>query len=223
MTAQLLNAKGRPEGPAITMPEGTSVTFDFSSQHEFATGVLVSSPSGILTESVAVKQNVKPFVSYDLNTQFQQALSSSAWYYVDTVGTLTYFRATSVRASAWLGTHAATSRIKKIVDATWGDSWITVAATHPTVLKRSMEWIPGWHATAVNVSSGRVETLHVVRSGLIQQVIVPPGTWRVHFHYHAPYIDVGLLGSVGGTLVLLGAWYYVRAWVPRRRKDKVSA
>jgi hypothetical protein len=223
MTAQLLNAKGRPEGPAITMPEGTSVTFDFSSQHEIATGVLVSSPSGILTESVAVKQNVKPFVSYDLDTQFQQALSSSAWYYVDTVGTLTYFRATSVRASAWLGTHAATSRIKKIVDATWGDSWITVAATHPTVLKRSMEWIPGWHATAVNVSSGRVETLHVVRSGLIQQVIVPPGTWRVHFHYHAPYIDVGLLGSVGGTLVLLGAWYYVRAWVPRRRKDKVSA
>jgi hypothetical protein len=222
MTAQLLDAKGKPEGATITMPESTSVTFDFSSQHEDAAGVRVSSISGVLTESVALKEDVKPEVTYDLNTQFQQALSSPAWRNVGTVGSLAYFRATSVRASAWLGTHAATSRIKKIVDATWGDSWITVAATHPTVLKRSMEWIPGWHATAVNLSSGHVVTLHVVRSGLIQQVIVPPGTWRVHFHYHAPYIDIGLTGSVGGTLLLLVAWGYVRGWVPRRRKSRVN-
>ena len=222
MTAQLLDAKGRPEGALITMPVSTNVTFDFSSLHESAAGVVVSSISGILSESVSMKEDVKPGVTYDLNTQFQQALSSAQWRNVGTVGSLAYFRATSVRDSAWLGTHAATSRIKKIVDATWGDSWITVAATHPTVLKRSMEWIPGWHATAVNVSNGRAVTLHVVRSGLIQQVIVPPGTWKVHFHYHAPYIDVGLIGSIGGSLLLLAGCWYVFAWEPRSRRDRVN-
>ncbi|MFZ1062943.1 MAG: hypothetical protein WAN30_05665 [Acidimicrobiales bacterium] len=223
LTAQLLNAKDEPEGTAITMPARQQVNFDFAPQHEAASGVLVSSISGILAGSVALEEDVKPVVTYDLDTQFQQALSSSAWRNLATVGSLAYFRATSVRASAWLGTHAATSRIKKIVDSTWGDSWITVAATHPTVLKRSMEWIPGWHATAVNLSNGRVVTLHVVRSGLIQQVIVPPGTWKVHFHYHAPFIDVGLAGSIGGTLLLLAGCCVVRGWVPRRRKSRVNA
>jgi len=222
MTAQLVDAKDRPEGAAITMPAGTSVTFDFASQHEKAAGVLVSSIAGILAGSVSMHEAGAPALVYDLNTQFQQALSSSAWRNVATVGSLAYFRATTVRASAWLGTHAATSRIKKIVNATWGDSWITVAATHPTVLKRSMEWIPGWHATALNLSNGRVATLHVVRSGLIQQVIVPPGTWKVHFHYHAPYIDVGLASSIGGTLLLLASWCYLRGWAPRRRKARVN-
>jgi hypothetical protein len=223
LTAQLLNAKGNPEGAPVTVPEAARVTFSFANQHERAAGVLVSSNGVIITKSVSFTEDVTPRQTYDLNTPFQQALSSSAWRNVATVGSLAYFRATSVRASAWLGTHAATSRIKKIEDATWGDSWITVAATHATVLKRSMEWIPGWHATAVNVATGRVVKLHVVRSGLIQQVIVPPGTWKVHFHYHAPYIEVGLAGSITGTLVLLAAIGYVCEWVPRRRKDRVNA
>jgi hypothetical protein len=85
-----------------------------------------------------------------------------------------------------------------------------------------MEWIPGWRATALNLATGKVEKLHVVRSGLIQQVIVPPGMWKVHFHYHAPFIDVGLVGSVGGTLALLVSILLVRGWVPRRRKGKVK-
>jgi hypothetical protein len=223
LSAQLLNAKGELEGEAITVPAGTTVKFDFANQHESASGVVVSSLSGVLAGSVSFTEQSVPALTYDLNTQFQQALSSPAWQEKDTVGSLTYFWATSVRASAWLGTHAETSRIVKIENATWGDSWITVAATHSTVLKRSMEWIPGWHATAVNVSNGRTVTLHVVRSGLIQQVIVPPGTWKVHFHYHAPHIGVGVIGSVAGTLLLFGAICASRGWVPRRRKDKVNA
>ena len=97
MTAQLLDAKGKLEGAAITMPQSTSVTFDFSSQYGDAAGVRISSISAILTESVALKENVKPEITYDLNTQFQQALSSPEWRIVGTVGSLAYFRATSVR------------------------------------------------------------------------------------------------------------------------------
>ena len=205
----------------MTVRAGTTLTFDFASQHESAAGVAITSTSAVLVGSSAVVERGASEATYDLDTPFQEALSSPAWQDEGTVGSLTYFRATTIRASDWLGTHATTSRILKIVNATWGDSWVTIDATHPTVLKRSMEWIPGWRATAVNLVSGEVEKLHVVRSGLIQQVIVPPGTWRVHFHYHAPFIDVGLAGSVGGTLLLLGAILYVCGWVPRRRKGKV--
>jgi len=222
VSAQLLNAKGRPEGAAVTLSAGTSLTFNFAHQREKAAGVRVSAEGGVLVGTSAVVERGSSHATYALDTSFQEALSSSAWRDEGTVGTLTYFRATSIRASDWLGSHAATSRILRIVNATWGDSWVTIAATHPTVLKRSMEWIPGWHATAVNVATGKVEKLHVVRSGLIQQVIVPPGTWKVHFHYHAPFIDVGLVGSVGGSLLLLASILYVRGWVPRRRKGRVS-
>ena len=222
VSAQLLNARGKPEGAVVTVPGGSSLTFDFANQHESAAGVSVTSVVGVLVGSSAVVERGPSRVTYSLNTSFQEALSSSAWHDEGTVGSLTYFRATSIRASDWLGSHAASSRILKIEDTTWGDSWVTIDATHPTVLKRSMEWIPGWRATAVNVATGKVEKLHVVRSGLIQQVIVPRGTWKVHFHYHAPFIDVGLVGSVGGTLALLASILFVRGWVPRRRKGKVK-
>ena len=99
----------------------------------------------------------------------------------------------------------------------------SVVATHPTVLKRSMEWIPGWRATAVNDRTGRTTTLHVVRSGLIQQVTVPPGAWTVHFHYHAPHVELGLIGSGVGVVALCGASTYLWIWVPRKRKGKVRA
>jgi hypothetical protein len=226
LTAQLLDARGRREGAPVTMPASNKVTFDFANEPEKAAGVVVTSVSGVLAGSVSFRVNAQPGTTYDLDTQFQQALSSPAWRMVATVGSLAYFRATSVRASAWLGAHAGSSRVTKIVNATWGDSWITVVATHPTVLKRSMAWIPGWHATAVNVATGRAATLHVVRSGLIQQVIVPPGTWKIHFHYHAPNIEVGLVGSVGGSLLLLGTLCVVRGWLPRKKKgraDRVNA
>ncbi|MHB1089290.1 MAG: hypothetical protein ACYC19_11085, partial [Acidimicrobiales bacterium] len=63
----------------------------------------------------------------------------------------------------------------------------------------------------------------VVRSGLIQQVIVPPGDWTVHFHYHAPHIELGLLGSLLGGLAMLVAWFVLLEWVPRRSKARVRS
>jgi hypothetical protein len=220
VSVQLLNARGKPEGSVLSESGSSSMNFTFGKGHVGA-GLLVSSQSGVYVGSVSFQESSNTSTTYELNTQFQQALSSPAWNLEKTSDSLAYFQATSVRPSAWLGSHADTSRITAIEDATWGDSWVTVAATHPTVLKRSMEWIPGWHATATNVSTGVTVKLHVVRSGLIQQVIVPPGTWKIHFHYHAPWIDVGLLGSVGGSLALLVAFVVLRGGFTRRRKDKV--
>ena len=53
-----------------------------------------------------------------------------------------------------------------------------------------MAYLPGWRATALNVTTGKSEALTVTRDGLIQDVTVPGGSWRVHFHYHAPYIEL---------------------------------
>lgn len=221
--AQLLNADGRPFGSTIAEPGGNYVTFVFSAFHERAAGVEITTSGGALVTSVVVTTPGKLATEYQLNTGFQQALSSSLWRLVETTGTLSFFRASSLRESAWLGSNASTSRITRIRDASWGDSWVSVDATHPTVLKRSMGWIPGWHATAVNERSGASRTLHVERSGLIQQVVVPSGRWTVHFHYHAPLIEVGLVGSAGGVGALLVALAFLRGWVPRRRKGRVSS
>ena len=222
VTAQLLNHKGLPFGPVLSATGAPSMTFQFSGKNVDAFGVRLSASGGVLVGSVQVSEPGHNAPTYALNTQFQQALSSPAWELVDTTGLLSYFRATKIRADDWLGTNAKTSRITNIRNSVWGDSWVSVAATHPTILKRSMEWIPGWRATARNEATGKLVNLHVVRSGLIQQVTVPAGQWTVHFHYHAPFITIGLIGSIGGGVTLVGAFAVLRGWVPRRRKGRVN-
>lgn len=222
ITAQLINAVGAPIGPAVNAVGAPTMRFDFSRTHRVAAGVRLTSSSGELVRSAIVRTGSGSAPSYQLDTPFQQALSSSAWRYRKTVGTLSYFQATTVRPGAWTGSNAGSSRITNITNAIWGDSWVTIVATHPTIVKRSMEWIPGWRATAVNLRTGKNVKLHVVRSGLIQQVVVPAGEWKVHFHYHAPHIEIGIVGSIAGVLALLGSVAALRGWVPRRRKGRVS-
>jgi uncharacterized membrane protein YfhO len=65
--------------------------------------------------------------------------------------------------------------------------------------------------------------LKVTRNGLIQQVSVPSGSWQIHFHYHAPYIEVSLAASIVGVALLIGAGAYLIVDVRRRRTDKVRS
>jgi len=91
------------------------------------------------------------------------------------------------------------NRVEKI----WGDEWVTVDADSQEVdLVRSSAWLPGWRATAVNEATGQSKALTVKRHDLVQVVTVPPGSWRVHFHYHAPFIGIGLICSVIGVALL---------------------
>ena len=202
VTAQLLDARGRRFGAMITEVGTPTLLFDFAKYHERAAGVLINAPDGALVSSAIVVGMEPQPTSYQLSSPFQQALSVGHWKMTSTVGTVSIYRAPSVRPSAWLGTNATTSRVVSIRDTNWGDSWVRINATHPTVMKRSMEWIPGWRATATNVETGRTVTLHVVRSGLIQQVLVSRGKWTVHFYYHAPHIELGLIGSSLSAITL---------------------
>jgi hypothetical protein len=197
------------------------MSFNFRSFDRAAAGVEFHAASGALIGSTIVHPKGAHAQAYRLTTPFQQALSSPSWQVAHTTGSVTIFKATSLRRSAWLGGNVSTSRITNITNASWGDSWISVDATHTTVLKRSMEWIPGWRATALNEKTGKTEHVRVVRSGLIQQVTVPKGSWTIHFHYHAPHIEVGLAGSLLGLAAWVAALSWFRGWVPRRRKEKV--
>ena len=220
--AWLLNAESQPIGRPVSEPGTSKMTFHFTASNSNAVGVLFSATSGALITSSTVQVRGLP-ASYQLDSPFQQALSSDAWRLQRVQGSLSFFRATSVRPSAWLGSHSTTSRITAIRETSWGDAWVSVNATHPTVLKHSMEWIPGWRATGLNNTTGVSTRFHVVRSGLIQQVIVPPGDWTVHFHYHAPHIELGLIGSLVGGLSMLAAWFVLCRWVPRSSKAKVKS
>ena len=223
VTARLLSASGRPFGLRIVQQGALMMFFNFNRVGRLASGVQIDAPEGALISSTIVDQPGPETPSYQLNTPFQQALSSSLWRVAGTSGTITIFKATRVRPTAWLGSHQRSSKLLKIKNSGWGDSWITVHAVAPTVLKRSDAWLPGWRATAVNQVSGAHRSLVVDRSGLIEQVVVPTGTWQVHFHYHAPYIEAGLAGSALGTMALIALWVQRRGWLRRRRDGKVRA
>ncbi len=92
----------------------------------------------------------------------------------------------------------------------WGDAWVSVTLNTASALDRSEAYLPGWRATAVNQITGKVVQLNVMRAGLIEKVDVPKGKWVIHFHYHAPYIEVSLAASAIAVL----AWLGVSAWSP---------
>ncbi len=215
--ARLVGAAGRPDGPMVrgrSAANGTVVTFGFAPTPAAGVVVTATGPwrddSEVLTATGSLR--------YQLRTNFQMALSRG-WRPVATRGTLAYFRATTVRPSAWVA--PGHSRIQHVTNASWGDSWITVHATSRTTLWRSMEWIPGWRAVARNDATGASRTLRIARSGLIQRVEVPEGTWTVHFLYHAPHIEVGIASSLAG-LALWGGAVTLTAR-ERRRRARVRA
>jgi uncharacterized membrane protein YfhO len=100
---------------------------------------------------------------------------------------------------------------------------VGVNATGPVALERSEAYLPGWRATALNEKNGDTVQLPVERSGLIQKVTVPTGEWTVHFHYHAPYIELGLIVSLVSSLALVAAAIIVFESKRRRRASRISS
>ena len=215
VTVQLLSGTGRPLGAPVTESGGAVIRFAFPGG-ERAGGFTVRGSAGV-TIGLAEVDRVGG-TGLLLDTAYQQALDRSSWHLASTDGTFQVFKAARVSPADWLHDAPAGSRVTSIRTATWGDSWVTVVTPRAVLLRDSTAYLPGWRATAVNVRTGRVAELAVSRVGLIQEVTVPAGTWTVHFHYHAPYIELGLVGSGAGTvsLILVGGVWWVRA---RRRRD----
>jgi hypothetical protein len=212
-SVQLLSASGQPIGTRVVVEPGRTVTLALSPVA--AAGVVIHASNGLRLGSSIV--TLSDATRYQLTTTFQQAVATRSWRLRETSGGLAYFRSTSVLPSAWVAS-LSTGHVKAIRNALWGDTWVNVHATSPTTLLRSMAWIPGWRASAQRVGSTSSVDLRVYRSGLIQSVELAPGDWVVHFYYHAPHIELGLIGSGAGVLALAGAG--VLAW--RRRRPRVE-
>ena len=134
-----------------------------------------------------------------LDEPYQVALQDGGFTYSGTRNGYAVFHNTASGPFTTSPQVPVSNRVEKI----WGDEWVTVEADSQEVdLVRSSAWLPGWRATAVNEATGQSKALTVKRHDLVQVVTVPPGTWRVHFHYHAPFIGIGLISSAVGVVLL---------------------
>ncbi len=220
---QLVDAHGRDVGGEHSAAEESSdkAVFNFP-RSALAAGFVVTSPTGVKIMS-AVLTPYGSLPSFQLETDFQLAVDSSAWRLSSTQEQFSVFKATKVLPEAWLTSPASHGEVTKIKNASWGDTWVTVSLTKSSTLERSEAYLPGWRATALNEVSGKTVQLAVRRVGLIQEVRVPPGTWTIHFHYHAPYIEVSSAVSLISDLLFLGVVIGLGLSVRRRRKSKVLA
>jgi hypothetical protein len=217
----LTGTGGRASAPA-TMTGKNTMTFTFDGGVESA-GFVVTARSDVAIHDATVTQEAPDSHGFRLDTPFQLALSTSSWHLSHTDGTFSVITANHVRPDDWLKSPTSASHITSIKNATWGDTWVGVNATGPVVLERSEAYLPGWRATALNKNTGDTVQLAVVRSGLIQKVTVPKGEWTVHFHYHAPYIELSLIVSLVSTLALAGVALCVFETKRRRRTSRIRS
>jgi hypothetical protein len=219
ISIQLLNAAGHViKGHRWTFPGGyIRGVADFKGVP--AAGILVSSPTGVTVGDTVVTPSHSK-ASYRLDTNFQLAVAATTWRLTSTQDTFSVFKAVTVRPRAWLVSASAGS-VTHVRTAMWGDAWVSVTLNSRSALERSEAYLPGWRATAVNDATGQVEQLKVMRAGLIEKVEVPRGKWVIHFHYHAPYIEVSTAASAASVVLWLGVSAGLLLTRRRRRGSKV--
>jgi hypothetical protein len=223
---QFINAKGQPVGQiyaaaGLGAGPATLQEFDITRTSPLAAGFTVSSATGVRIGNAVVRP-VGSATSYQLDSNFQLAIDSSAWRLTSTQEQFSVFKAKSIRPEAWLSA-TAKGHVTNIRDASWGDTWVSLSLSSPSELYRSEAYLPGWRATALNTTTGVTKALLVDRSGLIEKVDVPAGTWTIHFHYHAPYIEVSSAVSAVSWVLLLGVGAAFAVKRRPRRTAKVLA
>jgi hypothetical protein len=216
----LLNAKGHfLKEPRWTIRAGvTHVVLKTSSNVSAAGFVIGSLSSAEIGDAVMTPRGST--TSYRLDTNFQLAIASYKWRLTSTEDTFSVFKATSLIPRAWLVTPSS-GRVTNVRTATWGDAWVSVTLTKASALERSEAYLPGWRATAVNDVTGKVDQLKVTRAGLIEKIDVPRGKWVIHFHYHAPYIEVSSAATVVSLVLWIGVSSTLLVRRRRKRNDKV--
>jgi hypothetical protein len=217
VSIQLLDATGQVvAGHRMTLPGG-EVNGVVSFAATSAAGILVSSPTGVRVGDTVLTPSGST-ASYRLDTNIQLAMATTKWKLISTQDTFSVFKATSLKPRAWLVTPSSGS-VTNIRTALWGDAWVSVTLTSAGALERSEAYLPGWRATAVNDTTGQVKQLKVSRAGLIEKVDVPKGSWVIHFHYHAPYIEV----STAATAITLAVWIAASSGLLIRKRRKRTA
>jgi hypothetical protein len=219
ISIQLLDAKGHViKGHRRTIPGGDNQgTVDFAGVS--AAGFLVTSSNDVTIGDTVLTPSDSTS-SYRLDTNIQLAMATAKWKLTSTQDTFSVFKATMILPRAWLVT-SSSGTVTNIRTALWGDAWVSVTLPSASALERSEAYLPGWRATAVNDTTGKTEQLKVVRAGLIEKVDVPAGKWVIHFHYHAPYIEVSAASSAVSIVLWLGVASGLLIRKRRKRNAKV--
>jgi len=108
-----------------------------------------------------------------------------------------------------------------VVSSTTKSEQVTLEATGPTTVVRSVAWDSGWKAT-VSVDGAPATSVPVHDVDLVQGVRVPAGRDVVTFHYRPPHLLAGSVLSIGAVaflVALLGGWL----WSRRRRRPSGHA
>ena len=223
MVLELFDKHGHALLPQVAVPDVNTTTLTLNFNTSRAAGFIIHSTREVTLRHVVIVPLDPSLPTYSLDTRFQEAIDSPQWHLSTVVGTYGVFHAKRLMAADSLVGATGDSRVTHVRNASWGDSWVSVHASVPVVLKRSDAYLPGWRATAQSTRTGESVALPVSRYGLIQQVSVPAGNWIVHFHYHAPYIELGVASSTLATLAMIGAVAFVIVEERRRSKAKVRS
>ncbi len=190
-------------------------------------GVVVRSTSGRVTVGIPTAVTAESG-AVSLNGPLQYAVFPPHWTFTGTVGTFGVF--TNNAAQGWArarsagdGRPPAGTRVHAGAPGPYGSQTITVTATGPVLLQRSVAWTTGWKATVEEVHAGEAGPQHsvvVTRNGVIQQVALPgAGEYRVTFRYRPAAALAGIVTSALAGVILL-AWAVVEVVGSRRRRRR---
>lgn len=209
LTVQLFGDHGQLVGAPITTRNTSRVIIGISHEPD-ASGFTVSAPGGVMVDFASVRADIAGVsTSLGLNGGYQQVVDSSQWTLGSTTFAYSVFKATNLLPPQWIEGAGPASRVLSSRTTSWGDEYLTVTTNKPVTMVRSVAFLTGWRATLVNTTTSQTVNATVHRDGLIQSIDVPTGTWRIHFHYHAPYVELGLIVSALSSLLFLFATFFV--------------
>lgn len=143
---------------------------------------------------------------YLLTGPLQGQLPLTQWRYAGTRDSYLVFRRTLTHRGVWLdslpgappGTLGSTRCTTAVCDAA------TVSSPRGVSVVRSVAFAPGWSAVLHDQRTGRSIRVAVRRLGLIQQVTVPGGHYRVRWVYDPVSVTWGVRLSLLGLALTVG-------------------
>ncbi len=171
---------------------------------------VVSIPTARTSETGAVS----------LDGPLQYGVDGIHWVYAGTFGSFGVFRNTSARGWAWATAPSQDASVRAGPPERDGGQQITVRATSPVTLDRSVAYASGWGASVQPMAGGSAHGVPVLQSGVVQQVQLPAGDYLVTFSYAPLTASIGIaLSAVTALTLAVGA---VLGWRVRRRRAPPS-
>ena len=216
-TLQFIDGKGTSTGAPFVISSLPVVTIAVPKTLGKTAGFVIHAPDRI-TLTRELVQVFDSGATYGLETPFQEAMSIAPWHLKRTLDDVAVFTAATLTSEFSLERPDVGASLFGPRTASWGDGWVNVNSKQRVGVVRSMAYLPGWRVTARNLDTGATTQLPVLRHGLVQSVVVEKGRYEIHFHYHAPYIELSFIVSVvSWTLLGVSAIWLLRL---RRRASR---